>query len=226
MVSKKSVAYISNLNLDCWILCYKKTSKTVEAALIMSDFFLKKILNSPRDEIDRPGCAICSQTGLPHCHCHAGNLTFSPPCCCFSLSSIISTLVIISVSLSLSLSLSVSSFSSQPPMVVCKMEAQSEHARVAYTFFARLEPTCMLGRCLLTKLSASELRRKFIKSALLVGSFFQSHPNPGWIPSWQKFLKASRQNRRKREECLLLLIPQSSNFKGAVEQKEIKTRKP
>ncbi len=35
--------------------------------------------------------------------------------------------------------------------------------------FARLAPICMLSRCLSTKISASELRRKFIKSALLVG---------------------------------------------------------
>ena len=53
--------------------------------------------------------------------------------------------------------------------VACKMEAQSEHVRVAYTFFARLAPTCMLSRCLITKISASELRRKLIKSALSVG---------------------------------------------------------
>ena len=39
------------------------------------------------------------------------------------------------------------------------------------SFFARLPPICMLSQCLLTKISASELSRKFItrKSALLVG---------------------------------------------------------
>ncbi len=57
----------------------------------------------------------------------------------------------------------------QPPTVVRKMEAQSEDVRVAYTFFARLAPTCMPGWRLLTKISASELSRKFIKSAFLVG---------------------------------------------------------
>ena len=37
------------------------------------------------------------------------------------------------------------------------------------TFWQRI---CMLSRCSVTKISASELRRKFIKSALLVGFFF------------------------------------------------------
>ncbi len=57
----------------------------------------------------------------------------------------------------------------QPPTVICKMEAQLENAHISYTFFARLAPSCMLSRCLFTKISASELSRKFIKSALLVG---------------------------------------------------------
>ena len=35
--------------------------------------------------------------------------------------------------------------------------------------FAHLVPICMLSRCLLNKISASELSRKFIKGALLVG---------------------------------------------------------
>ncbi len=35
--------------------------------------------------------------------------------------------------------------------------------------FARLAPTRMLSRCLLAKIPASELSRKFMKSALLVG---------------------------------------------------------
>ncbi len=50
------------------------------------------------------------------------------------------------------------------------MEAQSERVHVAHNVFARfLAPTCMLGRCSATKISASELSLKFIKSALLVG---------------------------------------------------------
>ncbi len=57
----------------------------------------------------------------------------------------------------------------QPPTVACKMEAQSEHARIAYMFFAHLAPICMLSRCLSTKISASELRRKFTKTPLLAG---------------------------------------------------------
>ncbi len=39
----------------------------------------------------------------------------------------------------------------QPPTAVCKIEAQSEYIHIAYTFFARLVPICMLSRCLLTK---------------------------------------------------------------------------
>ena len=50
------------------------------------------------------------------------------------------------------------------------MEAQLEYAHIAYTFFARSAPIYMLSRCLLTKISAAELSRKSIKSALLVGS--------------------------------------------------------
>ncbi len=44
------------------------------------------------------------------------------------------------------------------------------HALRTRFFFARFAPTCMLSRRLATKkISASELRRKFIKSALSVG---------------------------------------------------------
>ncbi len=39
----------------------------------------------------------------------------------------------------------------QPATVVRKMAAQLEYAHVAYTFFARLTPICMLSRCLVTK---------------------------------------------------------------------------
>ncbi len=48
--------------------------------------------------------------------------------------------------------------------------------------FARLVPICKLSRCLLTKISASELRRKFIKSVLLVGHFFSK------VFLWQCFI--------------------------------------
>ena len=58
----------------------------------------------------------------------------------------------------------------QPPTVECKVEAQSEYAHVAHTFFARFRcRRCLLSRCLSTKLFASEPVRKFVKSALLVG---------------------------------------------------------
>ena len=50
-----------------------------------------------------------------------------------------------------------------------KTEAQSECVHVVHTFLHVLAPTCVLRRCLVTKISASEIRRTFIKSALLVG---------------------------------------------------------
>ena len=52
---------------------------------------------------------------------------------------------------------------SQPATVARKVEALSEHVHVAYTFLPRLALICMLSRGLLTKNSASEIRRKFIK---------------------------------------------------------------
>ncbi len=52
---------------------------------------------------------------------------------------------------------------------VQKKEAKLEHVRVAYTFLHIRVPTCTLSRSLPTKISASELTRKSIKSALLVG---------------------------------------------------------
>ena len=57
------------------------------------------------------------------------------------------------------------------------MEAQSEHVHVACASLHVLAPTCMLSRCLLTKFSASELRRKLIKSALSVG---KASPHALW----------------------------------------------
>ncbi len=59
----------------------------------------------------------------------------------------------------------------QPPTVACKMEAQSEHAHIAYTgfFFARSAPTLHAQSVLTNKISASELSRKFIKGLLLAG---------------------------------------------------------
>ena len=42
------------------------------------------------------------------------------------------------------------------------------HARCKQVF-ACLAPICVHGRCLLTNISASELSRNFLKSALLVG---------------------------------------------------------
>ncbi len=62
-----------------------------------------------------------------------------------------------------------------------KAAAQSEHLRVVHTFLARLAAgfACSAGD-LVTKISASELRRKFIKSALLVG---RGERNSIWLNS-------------------------------------------
>ncbi len=49
------------------------------------------------------------------------------------------------------------------------MEAQSEHVRIAYTFFACFRADLYAQSVIINKVSASELRRKIIKSALLVG---------------------------------------------------------
>ncbi len=49
------------------------------------------------------------------------------------------------------------------------MEARPEYVDIAYLLFARLAPICDARSVLINKISASELRRKFIKSALLVG---------------------------------------------------------
>ncbi len=50
-----------------------------------------------------------------------------------------------------------------------KTEAQSEYIHVARTSLHVWAPICMLGRCFISKISASDLSRKSIKSALLVG---------------------------------------------------------
>ncbi len=49
------------------------------------------------------------------------------------------------------------------------MEAQLEYVHVACTLFSRLAPDLRAQSVLSNKISALELRRKFIKSALLVG---------------------------------------------------------
>ena len=62
----------------------------------------------------------------------------------------------------------------QPATVARKTEARLEHVHVAHTCFSHVSaPTCTLGRCLAAKISASELSRKIVKSALLlVGHLF------------------------------------------------------
>ncbi len=67
----------------------------------------------------------------------------------------------------------------QPPTVVCKMEAQLEYIHIACMHvFACLALICMLSQWLLTKISASEFRQKFIKSALLVGHYALNQQAP------------------------------------------------
>ncbi len=47
--------------------------------------------------------------------------------------------------------------------------SRNMYIHVACMFLHVPAPICTLSRCLLTKISASELRRKIVKSALLVG---------------------------------------------------------
>ncbi len=58
----------------------------------------------------------------------------------------------------------------QPATVAYKVEARSEHVHVACTLFARLDADLHAQSVLWRqKFLASELRGKFVKSALLVG---------------------------------------------------------
>ncbi len=59
--------------------------------------------------------------------------------------------------------------SSQPPMVECKMEAQSEYVHIPCTYFRTFGADLYAQSVIINKISASELSQKFIKSALLVG---------------------------------------------------------
>ena len=54
--------------------------------------------------------------------------------------------------------------------------SRNTHTLHTRFFVARLTPDCMLTRCLGTKISASELRRKLIEGALLVGTVPPPHP--------------------------------------------------
>ena len=69
----------------------------------------------------------------------------------------------------------------QPPTVVCKMEAQLEHVTscMHVFFFARLAPICMLIRCLLTKF----LHRSSADSLLRVRYWLGSIIAPKWLLS-------------------------------------------
>ncbi len=55
------------------------------------------------------------------------------------------------------------------------MEARSEHVHIAYKFFAVFGADLYAQSVISNKNPASELRRKFIKGALLVGYTFSSH---------------------------------------------------
>ena len=65
----------------------------------------------------------------------------------------------------------------QPPTVACKMEAQSEQVHVACTFLHVFDTDWYAQSVLSDKIYALELRRKFIKSVLLVGKMlhFRKH---------------------------------------------------
>ncbi len=72
----------------------------------------------------------------------------------------------------------------QPPRVVCKVEAQLEYAHIAYTFFfARSAPIRMLSWCILTKISVSELSLLRVSCWLgnLVG---EERPDINWQHWW------------------------------------------
>ncbi len=62
----------------------------------------------------------------------------------------------------------------RPPMVVCKMEAQLKYMHIAYTFFARLVPICMLSRCLLAIFLHQSSVRSLL-SALLVRKYYNQY---------------------------------------------------
>ena len=49
----------------------------------------------------------------------------------------------------------------QPPTVACKMEAQSEHVRVAHTSLHVWAPICHAQSGLIDEISASELSQEF-----------------------------------------------------------------
>ena len=74
----------------------------------------------------------------------------------------------------------------QPPTVACKMEAQSEYAHVACTSCALLAPISHAQPVLVDRVSASELGRKSIKSALSVGSPLLSPLSPPPFPSFTR----------------------------------------
>ena len=58
----------------------------------------------------------------------------------------------------------------QPPTVACKNGSSvGTRTRCTHVFSHVPRRLCMLSRCLVTRISASELSRKFIKSALSVG---------------------------------------------------------
>ncbi len=61
----------------------------------------------------------------------------------------------------------------QPATVACKMEAQLEYVHVAYMFFCTLGADLHAQSVLVNKISASELSRKLIETALLVGPVLQ-----------------------------------------------------
>ena len=89
---------------------------------------------------------------------------------------------------------------SQPATAVCKMGALSEYVHVAYMFFCTFGVDLYDQSVRTKKNSASELSRKFIKSALLVGML--------WAPK-KKAGGRGRDLLRRRGRNLSLPPPQS-----------------
>ncbi len=79
------------------------------------------------------------------------------------------------ISAPFSLTSNLAGSTAQPPTVVCKNGSSVGIRTHCIHVFARLATIFMLSRCMFDKISASELSRKFTKSALLAGP---THPVP------------------------------------------------
>ncbi len=91
----------------------------------------------------------------------------------------------------------------QPPMVVCKMEAQLEYTHCIHVF-ALLAPICVLNRCSLTKCLHWGSARKFLRVTLLVGKVLQYSRFTSL--SWPRLLQA-RVHRGRPEQGGVEVLP-------------------